>query len=68
MTAAADDYMPIVGTIVAVNENLESSPELVNTDPFGEAWMVKFEIADASELEGLMDADAYEKHCEEREH
>lgn len=66
--AAADVYMPIGGTIVAVNENLESSPELVNTDPFGEAWMVKFEIADASELEGLMDADAYEKHCEEREH
>jgi glycine cleavage system H protein len=66
--AAADVYMPIGGTIVAVNENLEGSPELVNTDPFGEAWMVKFEIADASELEGLMDADAYQKHCEEREH
>jgi glycine cleavage system H protein len=66
--AAADVYMPIGGTIIAVNENLESSPELVNTDPYGEAWMVKFEVADASELEDLLDAVAYEKHCEEREH
>jgi glycine cleavage system H protein len=66
--AAADVYMPIGGTIVAVNEDLEGSPELVNSDPYGEAWMVKFEIADAAELEGLMDADAYTKHCEEREH
>jgi glycine cleavage system H protein len=66
--AAADVYMPVGGTIIAVNDGLEGSPELVNTDPYGEAWMVKFEISDASELEGLMDAAAYEKHCEEREH
>lgn len=66
--AAADVYMPVGGKILAINENLESSPELVNTDPYGEAWMVKFEVSDASELEGLMDAAAYEKYCEEREH
>lgn len=66
--AAADVYMPVGGTIVAINEELEASPELVNSDPYGEAWMVKFEISDASELEGLMDADAYEQYCEEREH
>jgi glycine cleavage system H protein len=66
--AAADVYMPIGGTIVSVNENLESTPELVNTDPYGEAWMVKFEITEAAELEDLMDADAYQKFCEEREH
>ncbi|MGD2058424.1 MAG: glycine cleavage system protein GcvH [Anaerolineales bacterium] len=66
--AAADVYMPIGGTIIAVNEDLENSPELVNTDPYSKAWMVKFEVADAGELEDLMDADAYEKFCEEREH
>lgn len=66
--AAADVYMPVGGSIVAINEELEASPELVNSDPYGEAWMVKFEISDASELEGLMDADAYEQYCEEREH
>lgn len=66
--AAADVYMPIGGTITAVNEDLENSPELVNSDPYGEAWMVKFEISDAAELDSLMDADAYVKHCEEREH
>lgn len=66
--AAADVYMPVGGTIVSVNENLEGSPELVNTDPYGDAWMVKFEIADAAALEELMDADTYEKFCEEREH
>ncbi|MDF1499354.1 MAG: glycine cleavage system protein GcvH [Anaerolineales bacterium] len=66
--AAADVYMPVGGKIIAINENLESSPELVNTDPYGEAWLVKFEISDASELEDLMDAAAYEKYCEEREH
>ena len=66
--AAADVYMPIGGTIVAVNKDLENSPELVNTDPYSKAWMVKFEVADAGELEDLMDADAYEKFCEERDH
>ncbi len=66
--AAADVYMPIGGTIVAINEDLESSPELVNSDPYGEAWMVRFEITDASQLDDLLDADAYVKHCEERDH
>ncbi len=65
--AAADVYMPIGGKVTEVNEALMDSPELVNSDPYGEAWMVKFEVADASELEGLMDVAAYEKHCEERE-
>jgi glycine cleavage system H protein len=65
--AAADVYMPIGGKITEINEALIDSPEDVNSDPYGEAWMVKFEIADASELDELMDAAAYEKYCEERE-
>jgi glycine cleavage system H protein len=65
--AAADVYMPIGGKVTEVNENLMDSPELVNSDPYGAAWMVKFEVADASELDGLLNAAAYEKHCQERE-
>ena len=65
--AAADIYMPISGKISEVNEALVDTPELINSDPFGKAWMVKFEVADLSELDGLMDAGAYEKHCKERE-
>ncbi|MGD8814171.1 MAG: glycine cleavage system protein GcvH [Anaerolineales bacterium] len=66
--AAADIYMPVTGTIVEINESLADTPETVNTDPYGEAWLVRIEIADASELEALMSAAAYEKHCEERSH
>lgn len=66
--AASDVYLPVGGEITAVNETLTDSPELVNQDPYGKAWMVKFKVADASELDGLMDAGAYEKYCEERAH
>lgn len=66
--AAADVYMPAGGTIEAVNEALTDSPELINSDPYGEAWLVKFKVSDPSELDGLMDAAAYKKYCEEREH
>jgi glycine cleavage system H protein len=64
--AAADVYMPVTGTITEVNETLVDTPELVNSDPFGEAWMVKFELSDPSQLDGLLDAEAYEKSVEER--
>jgi glycine cleavage system H protein len=65
--AAADVYMPVSGTVTAINEELPDTPELVNTDPYGEAWMVKVELSSPDELDGLMDAAAYEKHCQERE-
>lgn len=64
--AAADVYSPVAGTVVGLNDDLLGSPELVNTDPYGEAWMVQVEIASPDELEGLMDSDAYERYCEER--
>jgi glycine cleavage system H protein len=64
--AAADVYMPATGKITQINENLSDSPELVNSDPYGEAWMVKFEITDPSELDGLLSAEAYAKLVEER--
>jgi glycine cleavage system H protein len=66
--AASDVYLPLGGEITAVNEALADSPELVNQDPYGKAWMVKFKVADMAELDGLMDSTAYEKYCEERAH
>ncbi len=64
--AAADVYAPAGGEITAVNEDLADSPELVNSSPYGEAWMVKFELSDAAELDDLMDADTYVN--QERDH
>lgn len=64
--AAADVYIPVGGTITAINEDLLDTPELVNTDPYGAAWMVKIEITDPIQLDGLLDADTYQKQCEER--
>ena len=65
--AASDMYMPISGKITAVNEALVDTPELVNSDPYGEAWVVKFEITDPDELNSTMDAAVYEKYSKERE-
>ena len=65
--AASDVYMPVSGEILEINEVLEDSPELVNQDPYGEAWMVRVSIADPTELDDLMDADAYEAHVESLE-
>jgi len=52
-------YMPVSGTITAVNEELELSPEIVNDDPYGDGWMVEIEIEEPDEVEALMEADAY---------
>ncbi len=66
--AAADVNAPVSGKVVEVNEALPNTPEAVNSDPFGKAWLVKLEIKDASELDSLMDAAAYEKYCSNRSH
>jgi glycine cleavage system H protein len=58
--SASDLYMPVGGEIVAVNEALEDTPELVNQDPYGEGWMIHIAPADRDEFDGLMDSDAYE--------
>jgi len=55
----ADALMPVGGKVLEVNEKLEDEPELVNTDPYGEGWMIKIEMTDPSELDSLMDADTY---------
>ncbi|MCB0509899.1 MAG: glycine cleavage system protein GcvH [Bacteroidetes bacterium] len=55
----SDLFMPVSGEILELNEKLEDVPELVNSDPYGEGWLVKVKISDASELDNLMDAAAY---------
>jgi glycine cleavage system H protein len=55
----SDALMPVSGKIVEFNTNLESAPETVNKDPYGEGWMVKIEMSNTAELENLLDADAY---------
>jgi glycine cleavage system H protein len=65
--AAADVYMPIGGEITEVNEVLEDAPQLVNEDPFEAAWFARFTASDLSELDDLMDAEAYEKFVAEEE-
>jgi len=66
--AASEIYMPVKGKVVAVNDALPGAPELVNSDPYGKAWMIRIEIADLAEVAGLMGAAAYAKHCDERSH
>ena len=56
----SDLFMPISGEIIKINEKLESEPELVNNDPYGNGWMVKIKCDDISQLNDLLDLDAYE--------
>lgn len=62
--AASDLISPISGEVIEINEKLEDSPELLNEDAF-ENWIIKVKVSDLSEMDNLMDADAYKKICEE---
>ena len=59
--AAADVYSPVSGNIVAINEALGGAPEVINTDPYGTAWIIKIELTDPAEANALLDSSAYEK-------
>jgi glycine cleavage system H protein len=63
--AASDIYAPLTGVVVAINEELEDQPELVNSDAFGDGWMYKIKAEDASELDGLLTADGYKDSIDE---
>lgn len=63
--AASDVFMPVDGEILEINEALEDTPELVNQDPYGEAWFVRIAIAVPSQLDNLMDAQAYQAMVEQ---
>ncbi len=57
----SDLFMPITGEVIEFNEAIEASPELVNSDPYGEGWMIKIKVSDAGELDELLDAAAYKE-------
>ena len=57
--AVSDIYAPVSGTVVEVNEDLPESPEVVNEDPYGDGWLIKVKMNDASDLDDLMDGDEY---------
>ncbi|MEJ2486222.1 MAG: glycine cleavage system protein GcvH [Anaerolineales bacterium] len=65
--AASEVYSPVSGKVIELNEDLLDTPETVNSDPYGNAWMIKVEMSDPSELDSLMDTVAYGKNVEERE-
>ena len=60
--AVRDLFSPATGEVVEVNEGLDDDPSLVNSDPYGEGWMIKLRVSDASEISALMDATAYAAH------
>ena len=55
----SDLFMPLSGEVIELNEELEDDPELVNSDPYGKGWMIKLEISDESQIDNLLDAEAY---------
>lgn len=63
--AASDIYAPIGGEVVAINEELEDSPETVNSDPYGDGWLFRIKADDASEVDSLLDADGYQAVIDE---
>lgn len=63
--AASDVYSPLTGTVLEINEELEESPSLVNSDPYGDGWLFKLSIKDKEEIKDLLDADAYQETMEE---
>ena len=65
--AASDVYMPATGEVIAVNSELEDEPEVVNEDPYGKGWFVRFKLDDLADIADLMDAAAYESYIAFRE-
>ena len=63
--AVSDLYCPVSGEVVEINEALDADPALVNSDPYGEGWMIRLKVRDESELDELLDADAYRALVEE---
>ena len=63
----SDIYAPVTGKVVAVNKDLESQPELVNSDPYGQGWMIEIEFSNSSPEQSLMSADQYREQCKDQE-
>ena len=63
----SDIYAPMTGKVVAGNEDLESQPELVNSDPYGQGWMIEIEFSNSSPEQNLLSADQYREQCKNQE-
>ena len=63
----SDIYAPMTGKVVAINKDLESQPELVNTDPYGQGWMIEIEFSNSSSEQSLLSADQYREQCKNQE-
>lgn len=66
--AASDVYSPVTGEVLEVNDALTDEPAKVNSSPFDDGWMMKVKVSEQNQLDALMDASTYEKHCEEGGH
>ena len=64
MKAVSDVIAPLAGEVVAVNQAVVESPELVNQDPYGEGWLIRVRLDDPASADGLMDVDAYRAHLQ----
>jgi len=63
--AASDIYTPVSGTVIAINEDLDADPAIINSDPYNDGWLFELELIDTEELEGLKDAESYEESLED---
>lgn len=63
--AASDIYTPVSGRVIAINEDLDGDPAIINSDPYNDGWLFELELFDTEELDGLKDAEAYEEGLEE---
>lgn len=63
--AASDIYAPIGGEIIAINENLEDNPEVINEDPYGDGWFFKMRLDDAASVDDLLTAEQYDASCDD---
>ena len=65
--AVSDVYSPVSGTVIEINDDLPDSPDMINEDPYGDGWIVKIQMSDPTDLEDLMDSEAYEVFVAEQE-
>ena len=66
--AVSEIFAPVSGEVVEINETLADKPELVNTDPYGDGWMIRIRVSDTTEPDDLMNAEEYEEYCETESH
>lgn len=66
--AVSELFAPVSGEVIEINETLAEKPELINTDPYGDGWMIRIRISDTTELDDLMNAEEYEEYCETESH